>query len=154
MEKQLVTAWPLPRGILRASCQSAEVLLSGPKWLLIEMAGRFGSEEAAMVRNGEITVAEVRRVLRRYWWIPALTTVALGAMGLAASLVLPKKYTSSTLVLVEQPTVPIPVGSDHQQIQPVSAAAADHPHVRSGGAARRPDRRAADPGDDWLRQPP
>src|SRR5258707_5814992 len=62
-----------------------------------------------MVRNGEITVAEIRRISRRYWWIPALLTIALGAMGLAASLVLPKKYTSSTLVLVEQPTVPTDV---------------------------------------------
>jgi len=62
-----------------------------------------------MVRNGEITVADVKRILRRYWWIPAFITVTLGAMGLAASLVLPKKYTSSTLVLVEQPTVPIDV---------------------------------------------
>src|SRR6267142_5177067 len=62
-----------------------------------------------MVRNGEITVADVKRILRRYWWIPAFMTVTLGAMGLAASLVLPKKYTSSTLVLVEQPTVPIDV---------------------------------------------
>ena len=59
-----------------------------------------------MVRNGEITAADVKRILRRYWWIPAFITVTLGAMGLAASLVLPKKYTSSTLVLVEQPTVP------------------------------------------------
>src|SRR5713226_225160 len=59
-----------------------------------------------MVRNGEIAVADVKRILRRYWWIPAFITVTLGAMGLAASLVLPKKYTSSTLVLVEQPTIP------------------------------------------------
>jgi polysaccharide chain length determinant protein (PEP-CTERM system associated) len=59
-----------------------------------------------MVRNGEISVADVKRILRRYWWIPAFMTVTLGAIGLAASLVLPKKYTSSTLVLVEQPTVP------------------------------------------------
>jgi polysaccharide chain length determinant protein (PEP-CTERM system associated) len=59
-----------------------------------------------MVRNGEFSVADVKRILRRYWWIPVFMTVALGAMGLAASLVLPKKYTSSTLVLVEQPTVP------------------------------------------------
>jgi polysaccharide chain length determinant protein (PEP-CTERM system associated) len=59
-----------------------------------------------MVRNGEITAADVKRILRRYWWIPAFMTVTLGAIGLAASLVLPKKYTSSTLVLVEQPTVP------------------------------------------------
>ena len=62
-----------------------------------------------MVRNGDITVADVKRIIRRYWWIPAFITVTLGAMGLAASLVLPKKYTSSTLVLVEQPTVPIDV---------------------------------------------
>src|SRR5215813_5464033 len=59
-----------------------------------------------MVRNGEIAVSDVKRVLRRYWWIPTLLTLVLGAMGLAASLVLPKKYTSTTLVLVEQPTVP------------------------------------------------
>jgi protein tyrosine kinase modulator len=59
-----------------------------------------------MVRNGEISIADVKRILRRYWWIPAFITVTLGAIGLAASLVLPKKYTSSTLVLVEQPTVP------------------------------------------------
>jgi hypothetical protein len=38
-----------------------------------------------MVRNGEITVADVKRILRRYWWIPAFITVTLGAMGLAAS---------------------------------------------------------------------
>src|SRR5215470_9106902 len=59
-----------------------------------------------MVRNGEIAVSDVKRVLRRYWWIPTFLTLVLGAMGLAASLVLPKKYTSATLVLVEQPTVP------------------------------------------------
>src|SRR6267154_2068836 len=59
-----------------------------------------------MVRNGDITVADVKRIIRRYWWIPAFITVTLGAMGLAASLVLPKKYTSTTLVLVERPTVP------------------------------------------------
>ena len=58
-----------------------------------------------MVRNGEISVADVKRILRRYWWIPAFITVTLGTIGLAASLVLPKKYTSSTLVLVEPPTV-------------------------------------------------
>lgn len=59
-----------------------------------------------MVRNGEIAIADVKRVLRRYWWIPTFITIALGTLGLTASLVLPKKYTSSTLVLVEQPTVP------------------------------------------------
>jgi polysaccharide chain length determinant protein (PEP-CTERM system associated) len=59
-----------------------------------------------MIRNGEIAIADVKRILRRYWWIPTFMSVTLGALGLGASLVLPKKYTSSTLVLVEQPTVP------------------------------------------------
>ena len=59
-----------------------------------------------MIRNGEIAIADVKRILRRYWWIPTFMIITLGALGLTASLVLPKKYTSSTLVLVEQPTVP------------------------------------------------
>lgn len=59
-----------------------------------------------MVRNGEIALTDVKRILRRYWWIPTLTAIVLGFAGLGASLVLPKKYTSSTLVLVEQPAVP------------------------------------------------
>ncbi len=59
-----------------------------------------------MVRNGEIGWSDVKRILRRYWWIPLLTTMLLGLAGIGAALVLPKKYTSSTMVLVEQPTVP------------------------------------------------
>jgi polysaccharide chain length determinant protein (PEP-CTERM system associated) len=59
-----------------------------------------------MMRNGEITVAEVRRILRRYWWIPPILTVLLGLAGYLTTMALPKKFTSSTLVLVEEPTVP------------------------------------------------
>ena len=62
-----------------------------------------------MVRNGEIALADIKRMLRRHWWIPLLTTSLLGAAGFAATLVLPKKFTSSTVVLVEQPTVPIDI---------------------------------------------
>jgi polysaccharide chain length determinant protein (PEP-CTERM system associated) len=58
-----------------------------------------------MVRNGEIGLADAKRVLRRFWWILPITTIFLGAIGLGAALVLPKKYTSQTMVLVEQPTV-------------------------------------------------
>lgn len=69
-----------------------------------------------MVRNGEFTFADVNRVVKRFWWVPPLTTLFLGTVGVVATLVLPKKYTSSTLVLVEQPTVPTeyvkPVVSD------------------------------------------
>ena len=59
-----------------------------------------------MIRNGEITAVEVTRILRRYWWIPVLMTTLLASAAYLATLVLPKKYTSSTRVLVEQPTVP------------------------------------------------
>jgi len=59
-----------------------------------------------MLRNGEIALSDVKRILRRYWWIPTVLTFVLAAAGLTASLVLPKKYTSSTLVLIEQPAVP------------------------------------------------
>jgi polysaccharide chain length determinant protein (PEP-CTERM system associated) len=62
-----------------------------------------------MVSNGEMSLADVKRILKRYWWIPATTTVLLGAIGLLATYVLPKKYTSSTIVLVEQPTVPMDI---------------------------------------------
>jgi|SRR5579859_2061307 len=58
-----------------------------------------------MVRNGEIGFAEAKRTLRRYWWILPLTTLVLGILGLAATYVLPKRYTSETMVLVEEPTV-------------------------------------------------
>src|SRR5271166_1872529 len=58
-----------------------------------------------MVRNGEISVTDAKRVLRQYWWILPLTTVVLGSLGYVATLVLPKKYTSETSVLVQQPIV-------------------------------------------------
>jgi polysaccharide chain length determinant protein (PEP-CTERM system associated) len=58
-----------------------------------------------MVRNGEIGLAEAKRTLRSYWWILPLSTLFLGGLGLAATYVLPKRYTSETMVLVEQPTV-------------------------------------------------
>jgi len=59
-----------------------------------------------MVQNGNLTPVDVKRVLRRYWWIAVASTVLSGALGLSATFVLPKKYTSSTIVEVEQPTVP------------------------------------------------
>src|SRR5580704_3498858 len=59
-----------------------------------------------MIRNGEITVSEVRRVFRSYWWILPIAIIGCGAIGLAIALLLPKKYTSETLVLVDQPRIP------------------------------------------------
>jgi polysaccharide chain length determinant protein (PEP-CTERM system associated) len=59
-----------------------------------------------MVRNGEIGIDDAKRVLRQFWWILPITIISGTVLALAAALVLPKKYTSTTLVLVEQPTVP------------------------------------------------
>jgi protein tyrosine kinase modulator len=59
-----------------------------------------------MIKNGEITITEARRILRRYWWILPLAVIGCGALGLLIAIMLPKHYTSQTLVLVDQPTVP------------------------------------------------
>lgn len=59
-----------------------------------------------MVRNGEIALEDAKRVLRRYWWILSITVVGCGAIAMSLAMVLPKKYTSQTLILVQQPTVP------------------------------------------------
>jgi polysaccharide chain length determinant protein (PEP-CTERM system associated) len=58
-----------------------------------------------MLSRGNITASEVRRLLRRYWWILPITIMTTAAIGFALTLVLPKRYTSSTMVLVEPPTV-------------------------------------------------
>ncbi len=73
-----------------------------------------------MVRNGELSLSDVKRVLRRYWWILPITTILLGAAGLGAALALPKKFTSQTMVLVEQPTV----GADY--VRPVVTEDLNH----------------------------
>jgi polysaccharide chain length determinant protein (PEP-CTERM system associated) len=59
-----------------------------------------------MVRNGDISLADVRRIFRRHWWILALTTTVSLAGAASAVTVLPKRYTSQTMILVEQPMVP------------------------------------------------
>jgi polysaccharide chain length determinant protein (PEP-CTERM system associated) len=58
-----------------------------------------------MAQNGEVSVSDAKRVLRKYWWLLPLSTVLFGSLGYVATLVLPKKYTSETSVLVEQPVV-------------------------------------------------
>jgi polysaccharide chain length determinant protein (PEP-CTERM system associated) len=58
-----------------------------------------------MIRNGELPMSEVKRVGRKYWWVLALTLVGGVSIALAVATVLPKRYTSQTLVLIDQPTV-------------------------------------------------
>jgi protein tyrosine kinase modulator len=59
-----------------------------------------------MVRNGDINLADVKRTLRRYWWILALSVTAGVIGGVGGFLSLPKRYISQTTILVEQPTIP------------------------------------------------
>lgn len=59
-----------------------------------------------MVRNGEFTVADLKRVLRKYWWILPACALGFGALSVLVALQLPKQYTSQTLVLVARPAVP------------------------------------------------
>jgi polysaccharide chain length determinant protein (PEP-CTERM system associated) len=58
-----------------------------------------------MAANRELNSTDAKRVLRRYWWILPISTVLLTLIGWVAANVLPKRYTSQTLVLVEQPSV-------------------------------------------------
>lgn len=58
-----------------------------------------------MIRNGEINLGEVKRILGRFWWVLPTTTFVAATIGLTLTTVMPKKYTSSTVVLVQPPTV-------------------------------------------------
>src|SRR5277367_3527176 len=58
-----------------------------------------------MVRDGQLAIADIKRILKRWWWIVPITTLFFGAAGILAATVLSKKYTSQTMVLVESPTV-------------------------------------------------
>src|ERR1041385_7425298 len=58
-----------------------------------------------MIRNGEISMFEVKRILRKYWWILPLTVISGGALGLGATLVLPKKFTSQSRIQIHEQSV-------------------------------------------------
>jgi len=59
-----------------------------------------------MVRGGEFTIADVKRVLRKHWWIIPACAVGCAALSTLVATQLPKKYMSETVVLVAKPTVP------------------------------------------------
>ena len=58
-----------------------------------------------MVSNRELTVEDYINLLRRRWPIIAVLAVVGGSLGLGVAKILPKRYTSETLVLVEQPAI-------------------------------------------------
>jgi polysaccharide chain length determinant protein (PEP-CTERM system associated) len=59
-----------------------------------------------MVRGGEFRIADVKRVLRKHWWIIPACAVGCAALGTSVATLLPKKYVSQTIVLVAKPTAP------------------------------------------------
>ena len=58
-----------------------------------------------MIRNGEMSMAEMKRIFKRYWWVLPLTVVTGVSLALGSTFFLPKRFTSQTLVLVDQQTV-------------------------------------------------
>jgi polysaccharide chain length determinant protein (PEP-CTERM system associated) len=59
-----------------------------------------------MLGHRAMTVDDYLGILRRRWPLLLLPTLLLPILAYAVSLVIPAKYTSETLVLVEQPKVP------------------------------------------------
>ncbi len=59
-----------------------------------------------MVRNGEFTSADVKRVLRKHWWLLPSCGLGIATVAVVIAMQLPKQYTSQTLVLVAKPAVP------------------------------------------------
>ena len=58
-----------------------------------------------MIRNGEMSMTEMKRVFKRYWWVLPLTLITGVSLALGSTFFLPKRFTSQTLVLVDQQTV-------------------------------------------------
>src|SRR5215471_8699135 len=58
-----------------------------------------------MVRNGEFSTADVKRVLHKHWWILPACALGLGVAAVVVAMQIPKQYTSQTLVLVARPGV-------------------------------------------------
>jgi polysaccharide chain length determinant protein (PEP-CTERM system associated) len=59
-----------------------------------------------MVRDGQFTVTDISRVLRKHGWILPVCAVGCAALSASVATQLPKKYLSQTVVLVAKPTVP------------------------------------------------
>src|SRR5437762_12107871 len=76
-----------------------------------------------MIRNGEISMSEVKRILKKYWWILPLTIVSGGVLGLGATMVLPKKLTSQSRLQIHDQTVSTEI------LKPVLTDATNHRHV-------------------------
>ena len=59
-----------------------------------------------MVRDGQLTVTEVRRVVRKRGWILPVCAVGCAALSALVATRLPKKYMSQTVLVSKPPAVP------------------------------------------------
>jgi polysaccharide chain length determinant protein (PEP-CTERM system associated) len=59
-----------------------------------------------MLGNRQLGMQDYLRILRRKWWLIVVLAIAGTGLGFGVTYVLPKKFTSQTLVLIQQPTVP------------------------------------------------
>jgi polysaccharide chain length determinant protein (PEP-CTERM system associated) len=59
-----------------------------------------------MVRDGEFDTADIKRVLRKHWWILPVCAIGIATASVLVAMQFPKQYTSQTLVLVAKPAVP------------------------------------------------
>jgi len=59
-----------------------------------------------MLGHRDLTLDDYMKILRRRWWIVLIPAVLGPALAFGLALVLPEKYTSQTLVLVRQQSVP------------------------------------------------
>lgn len=57
----------------------------------------------------QLTTKDYVAMFKRRWWMFGLLAILGGAAGFGTARVLPKRYTSQTLVLVQQPTVPMDI---------------------------------------------
>ncbi len=58
-----------------------------------------------MVTHRELTIEDYLQILRRRWMLIVIFLIVGGAMGIGVTRILPKRFTSQTLVLVEQPNI-------------------------------------------------
>src|SRR5487761_524391 len=64
------------------------------------------ADEVGMPERNELTFEDYIQILYRRWPVILAVCVVGGGAGFGVARFLPKRYTSQTLVLVQQPTVP------------------------------------------------
>src|SRR5947209_2498312 len=61
---------------------------------------------AEVIRQRQLTLDDYSRMLRRRWWLVVAPAIVFAISAYAISLFIPNRFTSTTLLLVEQPRVP------------------------------------------------